>query len=93
MTPPHSTQSTFPALRSSSETQSEITRLCVQAEGGLIGSGRGACSGSLRFTGISGTHAGVAAAFSHHDRLVSAMQDGKYGNVDGSLLMLSVVTN
>jgi len=26
-------------------------------------------------------------------RLVSAMQDRKYGKVDGSLLMLSVVTN
>ena len=46
---PHSTQSTFPALRSSSETQSEITRLCVQgvqAEGGLIERVRGSCPGS-----------------------------------------------
>jgi hypothetical protein len=36
MTLPHSKQCTLPALCSSSETQSEIRRLCVQVEGGLI---------------------------------------------------------
>jgi hypothetical protein len=50
MTAPHSTQRTLPALRSSSETQSEIRRLCAQVQGGLIGSVCGACFGFLRFT-------------------------------------------
>jgi len=50
MTPPHSTQRTLPALCSSSETQSEIRRLCVQVQGGLIVSGCGACPDSSRFT-------------------------------------------
>ena len=50
MMPPHSTQRTFPALRSSSETQSEITRLCVQAEGGLIERVWGSCPDLSRFT-------------------------------------------
>ena len=49
-TPPHSTQRTFPALCSSSETQSEIRRLCVQVQGGLIGGSCGVCPGSLRST-------------------------------------------
>jgi hypothetical protein len=46
----HSTQRTLPALCSSSETQSEIRRLCEQAQGGLIGSGCGARPDSSRFT-------------------------------------------
>jgi hypothetical protein len=37
MTLPHSTQCTLPALCSSSETQSEIRRLCLQVAGGLNG--------------------------------------------------------
>ena len=37
MTPPHSTHRTLPASCSSSETQSEIRRLCVQARGGFVG--------------------------------------------------------
>lgn len=41
MTLPHSMQHTFPAMCSSSETLSEIRRLCVQARGGLVG---GHCS-------------------------------------------------
>jgi hypothetical protein len=49
MTPPHSTQRTFPALCSSSETQSEITRLCAQAKDGLIERVCGTCFGTLRF--------------------------------------------
>ena len=36
MMPPHSTQRTMPAPCSSSETESEITRLCVQVRGGLF---------------------------------------------------------
>jgi hypothetical protein len=36
---PHSTQRTLRALCSSSETQSEMRRLCAQARGGLIESG------------------------------------------------------
>src|SRR2546427_9665005 len=48
-TPPHSTQRTLPALCSSSETQSEIRRLCVQAQGGLIERVWGACRDPLRF--------------------------------------------
>ena len=43
MTPPHSIQRTLPALCSSSETQSEIRRLCVQTQGAeqmFAGSGR-----------------------------------------------------
>ena len=38
---PHSTQRTLPASCSSSETQSEIRRLCVQALEGLIGGSEG----------------------------------------------------
>ena len=49
MMPPHSTQRTLLALCSSSETQSEIRRLCVQAQDGLIGSGCGARPDSPRF--------------------------------------------
>ena len=37
MTPPHLTHRTLPASCSSSETQSEIRRLCVQARGGFVG--------------------------------------------------------
>ena len=50
MTPSHSTQRTLPALCSSSETQSEIRRLCIQVQGGLIGRGCGARPDSSRFT-------------------------------------------
>jgi len=49
-TPPHSTQRTLPALCSSSETQSEIRRLCVQLQGGLIGRVCGARPDSSRLT-------------------------------------------
>ena len=49
MTLPHSTQCTLPALCSSSETQSEIRRLCLQVAGGLIGNVCGARPGSSRF--------------------------------------------
>ena len=83
MTPPHSIQRTLPAWCSSSVTESEIRRLCVQAQGGLIGSGYGTCPDSLRSTVTSGTQVGIAADFRNHDRLVSAMQDTKYGNVGG----------
>ena len=47
MTPPHSTQLTLPTFRSSTETQSEIMRLCVQAHGRLFESGI-AASDSLK---------------------------------------------
>lgn len=50
MTLPHSTQCTLPALCSSSETQSEIRRLCRQVAGGLIGNVCGARPGFSRFT-------------------------------------------
>ncbi len=50
MTLPHSTQCTLPALCSSSETQSDIRRLCVQVAGGLIGRVCGARPDSSRFT-------------------------------------------
>jgi hypothetical protein len=50
MTPPHSTQRTLPAFCSSTETQYEIMRLCVQAQGRLIGSGCTACSDTVKFT-------------------------------------------
>lgn len=36
---PHSTQRTLPASCSSSVTQSEIRRLCIQAQSGLNGRG------------------------------------------------------
>jgi hypothetical protein len=48
--PPHSTHRTVPALCSSSVTQSEIRRLCVQAPGGLIGRDCGARLEPSRFT-------------------------------------------
>ncbi len=47
---PHSTQRTLPASCSSSETQSEIRRLCVQALEGLIRGVRGACLDRSGFT-------------------------------------------
>ena len=47
---PHSTQRTLPARCSSSETESEIRRLCVQAWGGFFGRGVGACPGPSIFT-------------------------------------------
>lgn len=50
MTHPHSTHRTLPARCSSSETQSEIRRLCVQAWGGFIGGdcrARPDCSGFM----------------------------------------------
>ena len=50
MTLPHSTQCTLPALCSSSETQSEITRLCRQIAGGVIGRVCGAGPDFSRFT-------------------------------------------
>src|SRR6185295_743752 len=50
MTLPHSTQCTLPALCSSSETQSEIRRLCRQIAGGVIGSVCGAGPDFSRFT-------------------------------------------
>ena len=50
MTLPHSTQCTLPALRSSSETQSEIRRLCLQAAGGLNGKVCWTSPGFSRFT-------------------------------------------
>ena len=49
-TPAHSTQRTLPVLCSSSETQSEIRRLCVQVQGGLIGRVCGARPDPSRFT-------------------------------------------
>jgi hypothetical protein len=50
MTLPHSTQCTLPALCSSSETQSEIRRLCRQIAGGVIGRVCGAGPDFSRFT-------------------------------------------
>ena len=50
MTLPHSTQLTLPAFRSSTGTQSEIMRLCIQAHGRLTRSGCWACVDSLKFT-------------------------------------------
>jgi hypothetical protein len=50
MTLPHSTQLTLPAFCSSTGTQYEIMRLCVQAHGGLTSSGCWACVDSLKFT-------------------------------------------
>jgi hypothetical protein len=86
MTPPHSTQSTFPALRSSSETQSEITRLCVQAEGGLIERVRGACPDPSMFTVHlrDGTYV-LLTDLRYRSSLVSVMQAKKYGKVGGPL--------
>ncbi len=49
MTPPHSTQRTLPAFCSSTETQSENMRLCVQAQRRRVGSGYKACSDTLKF--------------------------------------------
>ena len=49
-TPPHSTQRTFPALCSSSVTLSEIRRLWVQAQEGLIEVGGEGGSGLLTLT-------------------------------------------
>jgi hypothetical protein len=50
MTLPHSTQCTLPALCSSSETQSEIRRLCLQIAGGLNGKVCWTGPGFSRFT-------------------------------------------
>jgi hypothetical protein len=86
MTSPHSTQSTLPALRSSSETQSEITRLCVQVEGGLIERVRGACPDPSMFTVHlrDGTYV-LLTDLRYHDHLAPAMQATKYGKVGGPL--------
>ena len=83
-TPPHSTQRTLPALCSSSETQSEIRRLCAQAQGRLIGSGCGARPDSSRFTmHLRESKQVLLADVLYRSSLVPAMQDTKYGNVGG----------
>ena len=84
MMPPHSIQRTLLAWCSSSVTELEIRRLCVQAQGGLIGRVCGACPGSLWSTVTSGTQVDIEADFRNHDLLVSAMQDARYGRVGGS---------
>jgi hypothetical protein len=81
MMPPHSTQRTLPALCSSSETQSEIRRLCVQAQGGVIGSGCAIRPDSSRFiVHLSNGKEDLLADFYHRTSLISAKQDIKYGN-------------
>ena len=84
MTPPHSTQRTLPVLCSSSETQSEIRRLCIQAQGGLIGNGCGACPDSSRFTVHlrDGTYV-LLTDLRYRSSPISVMQDTTYGNVGG----------
>ena len=67
ITPPHSTQRTLPALCSSSETESEISRLCVQVQGGLIGRGCGACPGFLKSTAHLRHTRSIAADLRNHN--------------------------
>ena len=76
MTLPHSTQCTLPALCSSSETQSEISRLCLQVAGGLIGKVCGARPGFSRFTmHLWDGKQIMLTDLRYHSSLVSAMQD------------------
>jgi hypothetical protein len=78
MTPPHSTQRTLPALCSSSETQLEIKRLCVQAQGGLIGSGWIARFDSSRFiVHLSNCQEVLLADFCYRKPPIFATQDTK----------------
>jgi len=60
----------------------EIRRLCVQAQGGLIGKVCRACPDSLRSTVHLRYTRSIAADLSYHGRLVPAMQDTKYGNCE-----------
>lgn len=83
--PPHSTHRTLPASCSSSVTQSEMRRLCVQAQGGLIGRDCGARSDPLRFTvHLCDGKSLLLADVLYRSSLISALQDTKYGNVGGS---------
>jgi hypothetical protein len=86
MTPPHSTQRTMPALCSSSETQSEIRRLCAQVQGGLIVKDCGACPDPSMFTVHlrDGTYV-LLTDLRYRSSLVSVMQATKYGKVGGPL--------
>ena len=85
MTLPHSTQRTLPALCSSSETQSEMRRLCVQAQGELIESGCAVRLDSSRFiVHLSNGKEDLLANFHHRKPPVFAIQGTKYGNVGGS---------
>src|SRR6185503_15612435 len=87
MMSPHSTQRTLPALWSSSETQSEIRRLCVQAQGGLIESGCAVGLNSSRFiVHLSNGKEDLLAAFDYRKPTEFATQVIKYGNRGSSLL-------
>ena len=86
MTLPHSTQRTMPALCSSSETQSEIRRLCAQVQGGFIVRDCGACPDLSMFTVHlrDGTYV-LLTDLRYRSSLVSVMQATGYGKVGGSL--------
>ena len=94
MTPPHSTQRTLPALCSSSKTQSEIRRLCVQVQGGLIVRDCGACPDPSMFTVHlrDGTYV-LLTDLRYRSSLVSVMQDQNMGRWAVPLLILSVEPN
>lgn len=84
-TPLHSTHRTLPALCSSSVTQSEMRRLCVQAQRGLSGTDCGACFDPSRFTVYLWDGKQVSLAdLRYPNSLVTAMQDTKYENAVGS---------
>ena len=84
MTLPHSTQRTLPALCSSSETQSEMRRLCVQAQGGLIESGCAVRLESSRFiVHLSNGKEDLIANFYYRNPPVCAIQDTENGNEGG----------
>lgn len=82
---PHSTHRTLPALCSSSVTQSEMRRLCLQAQRGLSGMDCGAGLDPSRFTVyLWDGKQELRADWRYPNSLVYAMQDTKYGNVVGS---------
>jgi|SRR6185295_7526581 len=82
MMPPHSTQRTLPALCSSCETQSEIRRLWVQSQSGVIGSGGAIRPDSSRFiVHLSSGKEDLLADLHYRNSLISAKQGIKYGTL------------
>jgi hypothetical protein len=87
---PHSTQRTLPTLWSSSETQSEIIRLCVHAQSGGVGRGGSVpCPGSLGFRMHLRDGRILVADVLYPSSPESVMQDTKYRSGGGRLLVLS----
>jgi len=82
MMSPHSTQRTLPALCSSSETQSEIRRLCRQAQGGVIGGGCAIRPDSSRsIVHLSNGEEDSLADFHYRNSLISSKQGIKLGDL------------